>query len=109
MPDLPALFAAIEAAALQLDAAQAAIATGETWLRDHPRTHARYREAQARIAQRRREAAAAEIALRQAESAWQAALAVDDGLSLRCQVCGEPVTGYPPLKPGRHVHLNCLV
>jgi len=108
MTDLPTLFAALEIAATALDAAQECVVKGEAWLRTHPPTHHQYREAVQRLAQRRREAAVAEAALQQAERAWQAELAADNGLSLRCQVCGEPVSGYPPLKPGRHVHLNCL-
>ena len=102
---------AAEQAAKDYDEALAFVRKGEDWLGSHPVSHPLYGQAQQHLAKRRQELARADEALERALSAMKIRVARDGQgeLSLNCQVCGKPVSGWPPLKPGHHVHLTCLM
>lgn len=97
----------------KLEDAYDKIERGEAWLRDHPRTHPQYRQAVARLEQRRSEAAEREAQAKLANAQDWARDSVH-GLatpapSLNCQACGKLVRGWPTPAAGHYIHISCTV
>jgi len=91
----------------------AKLETGEDWLKSHSKSDPRYAEAERRVAQHRRNLAAAEaewqrLVAEERGWAWDES-AVGKPASLNCTVCGQAVHGWPKPLPGHYVHLECLV
>ena len=108
----------LEKAQAQYDAALERVKLGEKWFAENPPTHPKYREARARFAQRQAELEDARRDLEQTARAVEVAAANDwdrdfihderGPASINCQVCGQPVHGWPAPRPGHYVHLECL-
>lgn len=91
--------------------------TGEAWLKSRPRSDPRYAEAERRVAEHRRNLAAAEdewkrLVAEERGWAWDES-AAGKPASLNCTVCGLPVGGkgvdLSDGLPGHRVHFNCMV
>jgi hypothetical protein len=108
----------LEKAQAEYDAALERVKLGEKWLAEHQTTHPKYHEAQVRFAQRQAELEDASFRLEQAARAVEIGAAKDwdrdfihderGPASINCQICGQPVHGWPAPRPGHYVHLECL-
>ena len=100
----------LDAAEVKLQCAQELVARGVAWLHDHPRTHPQYLEAEARLAQRQTELAAARADVEAKEAALKRVLGAlarpEASKSLNCTVCGQRCAGAT--EPGYLTHIACL-
>lgn len=108
----------LERAQQAYDEALDRVRRGEEWLNGHGRGHPRYQEASALLTQRRAELEERRRELEVLARQFSAAAAHEYGrdfihdargpMSTCCQVCGQPVHGWPAPQPGHYVHLECL-
>ena len=108
----------LEQAQQAYDEALDRVRRGEIWLRSHTPAHPQYQDARALLATRRAELKERERKLTKLAQQFNVAGARECGrdfihdvrgpLSTNCQVCGQPVHGWPAPQPGHYVHLECL-
>lgn len=108
----------LEQAQQAYDEALDRVHRGEEWLRSHTTSHPQYQQASTLLAARRAELAARRHGLDDLAQQFSVAGACEWGrdfihdrrgpMSINCQVCGQPVHGWPAPQPGYYVHLECL-